>query len=183
MKPADVQHAIEINETARVEGRSLLWQIWHDGGRPLIVAFVIFLGSMGLLVASALFYFLEREPDQLGNYSSPWEVLSTVPGHDGPTVEQAGLLALRGTRCAHVREGSLKVEVHSSFRRLDAEGGAPDLRGARQDRGDGCATTTVSVQLPAAVTPGLWSYEAVERDLGSGELRSYFSDPFTVVAK
>lgn len=153
---------------------------------PLLIAVVYFAGSVFILVAAALYVLTTPKPHSaLGDYPSPWRVLTTVPGTEGPAVQQAGILTIRGVRCV---EGNKMISVEASryFTSFsqDQNQSIVELNAEKQSRAPGCNSADITIQLPENVKPGNeWRVDGLERSVSGGELKTYFSEPFQVVSK
>lgn len=153
--------------------------ISRELGAALFVFFMVTIVFTALMTAQLL---QKAAEDHLGVYGDR-AVLNTLPGIEGPAIEERGTLQVRGESCIHLkRKGTvLQVVSSTSYRRVDMPGRAADSVIAKTSRADGCTTATVALVLPPEVTPGVWIADGVER--GLGELRSWSTDPFRVVAR
>lgn len=181
----DIHRAAEVRTEAVRGGHGILWQMWHDGGRPLMVAFVIFLASMVLFFGAFFLYLLRPGPSAgLCEYPSPRKILSNVRGVEGPAIRENGALIERRETCVQ-GTGSLEVLAFRDFCRLDETTNCTqlvrDLRGQKQARIKGSSTSDIPVQLPPEVTAGTWRLQGLDQVPKTGELRTWFSEPFLVV--
>lgn len=155
----------------------------QNGNKVLFAAFVFFITSLIILGASAFIYLSGPSVKPgLCEYPSPRPVLTTLKGIEGKAVEERGQVIERATRCV---DGANVLEVLAvrSFRNIETNQIIPDLRGEKQTRAKGRISTDVVIQLPPEVTPGIWRLEGADQVPATGELRTWFSENFVVVAK
>lgn len=159
--------------------------LWGNGGRPLLIAFGIFVASLLMLGSSLFVHLIVADHDEgLGRYASPWLVLNSVNGIEGPAVYEGDLLSLRGERC--VKGGRIRsVLVYLTYQSDDVFPSplVRDLNGEKESRAPGCVSANLNLRLPTGVKPGRWHVEQIERDTGSGELRTWYSETFQVVPR
>lgn len=178
----------EIKKVGVTRGlkRDLEWWLHavQNGNKALVISFLIFLSSLFILGAS-LFIYLTGPSQHVGlcEYESPRQILTTVKGVVGPAVEERSQLVERASRCVQGPEESINVLAYRSFKNLDTNQTVQDLTGESQARGKGKNVSDVAIQLPEKVTPGKWRLEGLDQVPSTGELRTWFSEPFTVVSK
>lgn len=154
-----------------------------DGNKLLFGSFLIFVSSLMILGASFFIYSSSLgEKTGLCEYTSPRKILTTVKGVEGPAVLERGQVTERAVRCVQGKD-ILNVLTYRNFKNLDTNQTVQDLIGEQQPRLRGSVSTDVVIQLPEKVTPGIWRLEGVDQVPDTGELRTWFSEPFFVVAK
>lgn len=152
-------------------------------GQPLVAAVLLFVGSVAVLIAAAIWTFAapDTRAGVLGDYAEAM-IHSTVVGVDGPATEERGPLIVAQERCVN-GDQIIQVEVSISARRLEAdEKVVPILTRAKQARAAGCNLSITTYALPPGVTPGMWRLEGISRAVNTSELRYWASEPFIVVA-
>ncbi len=140
--------------------------------------------AAAVLFATFSYVLIRFAPDDntvLGPYAEA-KVLSTVAGHPGPAVLEAGDLSVGQERCIESDE-FVKVEVTIYFRR-EGEGTpqlVPFLERAPQTRAPGCNFAIFPLPLPPNVGPGMWRVEGISRSPETSEVRYWSSEVFAVV--
>lgn len=140
-----------------------------------------------------LFFFGQQGEDRdvLGDYVSPRQIITTLPRDPDtrPRVLEAGSVIIRGYRCV---EGNKTVVVQQSitFHPIPPTEGRTPVREPADPtelplvpRLAGCFDQDIVVVIPARVAPGLWHIESIERVPATGELRSWFTEPFEVIPR
>lgn len=164
----------------------------HHVSRPrgLWIAAGVFVLAYTILIMAAVAYFvsnLDRPSDRLYDYASPRNILSTRPDRDSPATLEQGMLLVRGYRCVR-GEDTVVVQQFITYRAAepparttsDPPAGQP---APERPRVPGCFEEDILLLLPAAVTPGFYYLEALERVPATGEFRTWFSEQFEVVAR
>lgn len=148
----------------------------------------VMLGMLAIMLGTLILitYHLLSEPipaTGLGQYTLTWDVLSNVPGIDGPAVEAGGIVVVRGERC--VRDGEpVQVIANRIFYNTDDQSVVKELIDVGQTRAAPCTLSDLMIQLPAQVTPGHWRVIGRDQEVGQrGESRTWYSQIFTVVPK
>lgn len=156
----------------------------RNGNKALVIAFIIFLSSLFILGGSFFIYLSSPStPTGLCDYESPRKILTSVKNVEGPAAEERGQVVERATRCVQGDKDILSVLAYRTFRNIDTNVAVQDLVGEPQNRSKGKTVTDTPIQLPEKVTPGKWKLEGLDVVPDTGELRTWFSEPFIVVAK
>jgi hypothetical protein len=161
-----------------------LVSFWHQ--QPTLLGAVLFFASSIVLLLSVIVFSwaktqAEKDDDVLGNYTLAM-IQSSLPGIEGPAVEERGPLLVAQERCIK-GDKIVQVEVTVAFRQVDDQLKAPVpmLTRVPQARAPGCNFALVTYPLPPAVTPGIWRVEGISRAVNTGEVRYWVSENFQVV--
>lgn len=161
--------------------------------RGLWIAFAVFLVVYTLAMFAGVAYLIgqlgggDGFTDRLTNYESPRRVLTIRPDRTSPSTLEQGMLVVRGYRCVR-GSGTVVVQQYITYRAIsegaktvtDPPTGSPPPTVPRQS---GCFEEDILLVVPPAVTPGFYYIEAAERVPSTGELRSWYSEQFEVVAR
>lgn len=123
----------------------------------------------------------------LCQYESPRPITTTVAGVPGPSVHEGRAVVMQAQRCV---EGVpiLNVDAYRSFQALDDNDNIvstkpqiANLVSVPQARALGKTINDESVQLPPEVTVGRWRLTGADIAIKTGDIRTWFSQPFWVV--
>lgn len=171
--------ALEIDQTVKPRPRSL----W--------IAFGVFAIVQMAFIATGIIFFVDRQVqshDHLGDYVSPRQILSTRPDRTMPATLEQGMLVVRGFRCVR-GDSTVVVQQAVTFRpvgepaRTPVSDPPPGQPLPEVARSVGCYDQDILLLVPPAVGPGKWYIEAAERVPSTGEIRTWFSETFEVVAR
>lgn len=157
--------------------------------RVLLVACILFFSSVFTLAAMFIYveFFTPGERTGLCGYESPRAITTKVAGIEGPAVREGRAVVERAQRCV---EGAAVINVYAYryFERVGPDGlpisgqrRITDLSGLPQPRVRGNNYTDVSIQLPPEVTQGRWRLSGADIAIETGDVKTWFSEPFTVV--
>lgn len=154
----------------------------------LLIAFVVCTFASALVTGMGVYYLFKPEPHRgFCHYESPREITTRVMGVEGPAVAEGRVVTELAQRCV---EGVdlLGVYAYRYFDPVDDDGTRDmdrgrvvSLDGLEQPRARGNNVQETQVQLPPEVGPGKWRLSGIDVSIQTGEIRTWFSDTFTVV--
>ena len=151
------------------------------GRRLVLFTFAFYwLALLALVISSITYLSRPKSHPGLGDYSSPREILASMPGVQGPAVFVGRPVIERAVRCV-IGNQPVKVLAYRNFHNLETGVVVPDLQGDPQVRAPGCNSTDTPVAVLDKVTPGLWELNGGDVLTSTGELRTWFSEPFRVI--
>lgn len=157
----------------------LFMAMWQNGGRPLMIANVIAIGSLAALsiVLALLLWEGDDSYHPLGNYNEPQEVLTDGPIYPGDSILVHGVkcnltdepVSFTGTRFLRkISDGETSIEVGGGVRVLEPRE---------------CLDTTFENRIPDTASPGTYRFEGIDRAVeGSKEqIVSWRTETFEVL--